>query len=767
MPRKYGLTKKQLIDQIDTEFENALNKPGDSIDQQTADAWKRFNRKPIGGEVEGDSQAVTSDVRETVMGMLPQFMRTIALADNLASFDPVGAEDEELAYQETEALNHVFWKKVPEAWTKVLGWTFSGLMERNAYAEAWWDEKKVVREQEYRNVTLEKFEEMAAQEGWEAVERSEIRQQALPLPTPQGPRQEVLIDVFDVTFRIVETLGFPNWTPFPRSEFRISRDANSLSTSSARMRARERLMPRSELIQMGFQKSQVSKLNAHDRSKEVSGISRTGNDKKQTSVEKNRAASGTNDASQEEILVRRVFMEVDYDGDGIAELREIWMGGDQILRWEEDGKDANSIVSRDPFHVLCAEPRPGEHFGSSPGVESVMDQDHSTMILRQTFNNLTQTNEPKHALADWVVNENTINDLTEPGQNIVRFGDDPNKGHKTLAVPFMARDSFQMLQYLDDKRAARTGVAATGEALEPEDLKHIQQSVHASAMDVSTAKVEMVARTFVETGFKSLLLHMHEMIIENGMRPMKVRLLGKWQEVDPRAWRVREDMTIQVGLGIGSREQQMALIERLAGVQAQMMADPGLRNLVITPQHVYQTGRKMARLARQDPDMFFQDPGQEMAGPTSEQEQEMQLQAQQLQQAQQQVQQEAQRVERDRVKLDKQMAKFEAQVALFNEQLKGVQKQRRLEEQLAETSTRLRAKEIDDFFRQQEFDLKKAKDPAEQEEIRSRTAFNVAQAVHAMANARSTDVETDAAESGLMQIADSVGREEPEESDED
>lgn len=764
MPRKYGLNQKQLVDQINTEFEKALNKPGDEIDTQTAEAWSRFNRAPLGNEVEGDSKAVTSDVRETVMGMLPQFMRTIALADNLASFDPVGPEDEELAFQETEALNHVFWKVVPDAWVKVQGWTFSGLMERNAYAEAFWNEKTVVREQEYKNLTLDKFKEMSEQEGWEAVERSEMRDQEIELPVPQGPVQKALIQVFDCTFRIVEKIGFPDWTPFPRSEFRISADANALSPSSGRMRARVRNMTRSELIQMGFQKKQIDGLTAVDAGKTTTATSSTDRRKKQTSTERNKGGleRGTNDPSQEEISVRRVFMEVDFDGDGIAELREIWLGGDKILKWD-DGRWANQIVSRDPFHVLCAEPRPGEHFGSSPGVESVMDQDHSTMILRQTFNNLTQTNEPKHGLADWVVNENTINDLTEPGQNIVRFGDDPNKGHKTLAVPFMARDSFQMLQYLDDKRAARTGVHANGESLEPEDLKHIQQSVHASAMDVSTAKVEMVARTFVETGFKSLLLHIHEMMLEHGMRPLKVRLLGRWQEVDPRQWKVREDMTIQVGLGVGSREQQMALLERLAGVQAQMMQDPGLRNLVVKPQNVYQTARKMARLARQDPDMFFVDPGDQAAGPTSEQEQEFQLKAQQIQQAQEQVQKEAQRVEKDKVSLDRAMDKFDAEMKLFQEKMAAMQRDRQSREQIADLNAKLRASQVDDIFRQQELDLKKAKSPAEEEEIRSRTAMNVANAVQAMANARSTDVETDAAESGLMEIANSVVGAETEE----
>lgn len=753
MAKKFGLTKTQLVDQINTEFENALNRPGDSIDQQTADAWRRFRRDKLDNEVEGDSEVVTSDVREVVMGMLPQFMRTLALADNLATFDPVGEEDEERAEQETEYINHVFWKVVPGSWLKMQGWMFSGLMERNAYAEAFWNERTVVRQEEHEGITLEKFSELSAQEGWEAVERSEVRSETVTVEEA-GFKQEVEIEVFDVTFKIVEKVGFPDWETFPRSEFRISTDANSLDTSSGRMRARERLMSRSELIQLGFQKSQIAKLSAHDAGKSTKFKSDTEYGKAQSSSERIKTDDGTNDASQEKLLVRKVYMDVDYDGDGIAELREIWLSGDSILRWQETGEDANRVVSRDPFHTLCAEPHPGEHFGSSPGVEAVADQDVSTTLLRQTMNNLYQTNEPKQGVSEWALGENTISDLTEPGTTVVRFAEDPNSGHKTLAVPFMAKESFGMLTYLDEKRFARTGVNPQAEALNPEDLKHIQQSVHASAMDVATAKIEMVARTFCETGFKSLLLHLHELTLQHNSRPHKARIRGSWVEVDPRQWRVREDMTVQVGLGVGSREQQMALLERVAGVQAQMMQDPGLRNLTVTPQHVYQSARKMTRLARQDPDRFFKDPGEEMAAPLPEQEQELQLKAQQLQEAQAQIQQEGERLEKDKQKFMDGLKDAQFEQSKFKTEIQHEKNMRQLAQQLADVEQKNRQLEIDRIFERQEMEIKQAKSEDERAEIRSRTAMNVSNAVNTMATARATDLESDANESGLLELAE-------------
>ena len=750
MPRKYGLTKKQLIDEFETEFLYALNRPGDSIDQKTADAWKRFNREPLGNEVQDMDDSVTSDVREVVMGMLPQFSRTLALADNLAAFSPVGPEDEALADQETRSLNHVFWKVVPHAWVKVNNWMHSGLVEMNAYAEAWWDEKKVVREEEWEGLTIPRYEEMAAQPGWEATERSELR------------KNELNEDVFDVTFKITEDHGKPNWEPFPRSEFRISSDANELDPGSGRMCGRERLMSRSDLISMGFQRAQVSRLSPfsfNDGSN--TGDSETDyaqalTEEQKTAVER---AKKNNDKSQELLLVRKGYIKIDYDGDGIAELREIWTAGGEILRWK-NGEDANRIVSRHPFHVLCAEPHPNQHFGTSPGIEAVFDQDQTTMLLRGMMNNLTVTNEPKIQLPEMSATENTREQIRDPGIKIVETTDEAPLN--VLAVPFTAGESFNMLRYLEEKRDRRTGVYA-GQMLDPSDMKHVQKSVQEDARDQSTVQIEHVARTFCETGFKSLLLHLHELMIHHDMRPMRVRVTGGYLDINPQQWRVREDMTVQVGTGMGSRDQQLSFLERTLAAQIQALQTPELKNLLITPQNIYQTTRKIAKLSQLDPDMHWTDPQGQLAAPSSEEEQQLQMQAQALQQAQGELQKEAQRIEKDKMDVEKMRDDLQNQIQMFNEKLKSARDMRKMDEQIADLNARLRDRTVQDELERMEIDLKAAKNEDERAEIRSRTALNISNSLQAQANAKKIGVESEAMKDGYDQIANELGGEESEE----
>jgi len=51
---------------------------------------------------------------------------------------------------------------------------------------------------------------------------------------------------------------------------------------------------------------------------------------------------------------------------------------------------------------------------------------------------------------------------------------------------------------------------------------------------------------------------LHGVIRKNGQQAETVRLRNKWVNVDPRDWKERNDMTINVGLGTGSKAQRWA-----------------------------------------------------------------------------------------------------------------------------------------------------------------------------------------------------------------
>jgi GNAT superfamily N-acetyltransferase len=62
---------------------------------------------------EGRSRAVSTDVADTIEGLMPHLMDIFAGSDEVVRFEPVGPEDEAAAAQETDYVNHVFMQQNP------------------------------------------------------------------------------------------------------------------------------------------------------------------------------------------------------------------------------------------------------------------------------------------------------------------------------------------------------------------------------------------------------------------------------------------------------------------------------------------------------------------------------------------------------------------------------------------------------------------------------------------------------------------------------
>lgn len=101
-----------------------------------------------------------------------------------------------------------------------------------------------------------------------------------------------------------------------------------------------------------------------------------------------------------------------------------------------------------------------------------------------------------------------------------------------------------------------------------------------------------MAETLLKPIFQGLL----KLLTEGDMEPLSFRLNGKFVQYDPNEWRDNYDMTINVGLGTGERQQQQAM---LMGIfQGQMgLAQSPFGQLLVTPQQVYNTQAKLVENA--------------------------------------------------------------------------------------------------------------------------------------------------------------------------
>lgn len=700
------LTEKQIVSLVNQEFDNSIGRPGGDVSLERAEAWDYYLSKPFGNENPDDdeSEVVTSDVSEIVDGMMPSLLRLFTSADNLVSFDPVGPEDEEGSRQASDYVNYLFFKK-NESFEILFFAMFDALVQKTGLMKCYWDESEEVTIENYEGLTEPELLDLMQDDELEPVEKEEREEQLID---PVSGEQ-VMLDVTDIQFRRVKKKGRVRVENVPPDEYRISSDARSLNPSHARMVGHERERTRSELIEMGFDKKIVNDL----RPEQVSISSPERDARKDKSDDRN-IESKSVDKSQDMFMLREAYQKMDADGDGRAELVQVFIVGDKLLE--------QTPIDRQPFHMICPHPLPHKHIGRS-AAEKVMDvQLVGSTILRQTLNNLYHTNNPGHGVWEQGMGDTTMDDLlTRRLGTVVEFERPVAESYQQMTVPFTANASFPMLEYFDKVKRDRTGVSSDSEGLSPDALKNIQQSVLAQSVDLSKMKIETIARVFAETGFKTLFLHMYELVLKHQQKAEIVKLRNQWVKVNPSEWHSRENMTVNIGLGIGTREQNMLHLDAIREIQAQMVQGGGM-NLTVTPDNIYNTAKEYVKNANyKQPEMFFTDPQGQQAPPPTDEAQELEKLRLEVEQRELQLDQERQQFNMQKLQLTAQESALKHQREMMALQEKAEEREDKFAAENEKLRNDLMQMSIDKQLKEIDAALKTAKSKAEIDKIRADT----------------------------------------------
>jgi hypothetical protein len=159
--------------------------------------------------------------------------------------------------------------------------------------------------------------------------------------------------------------------------------------------------------------------------------------------------------------------------------------------------------------------------------------------------------------------------------------------------------------------------------LSPEVLQNSTATAVAAMQSSAAGKVELIARVFAETGVKDLFQKILQLLCKYQDKERIVRLRGKYVSIDPREWTNGFDISINVGLGTGNKQEQMAMIAMVLGKQEEILKTAGINNPLVSLSNYRQTlGRFIEAAGFKDSNEFFMEI-------TPEQEQQMELQGQQ------------------------------------------------------------------------------------------------------------------------------------------
>lgn len=571
---------------LESEIDNSLG----FIETETTDerrkALQYYNREPYGNEVEGRSSIVTGEVAEVVDGALPQLLRVFTQSDEMVRFEPKGAGDEEKAKQATEYVN---WVLNHDNSGVILfhNWFKDALLQKNGIVKVYWDEQTDVTKEKYENLNEEELTMLMSDPEVEVV--SQDMEEVMPASIdPMTGMPIPAVFSYSVKLKRTKKNGKVIVENVPPEEFLISKKARTIA--DAPFVAHRKLTTRSELVAMGFDKTIVDNLPSYSdltySEERVARYDRGEMPDEQASLDK----------AMQDVEVYECYIKTDFDEDGIAELRKITYAGSEILDNEE--------VDFVPFCSICPIPMPHKFFGHSMADRATDLQLIKSTVTRQILDNLYLTNNSRMGVVEGQVNLDDM--LTVTAGGVVRIKN-PN-AIVPLSVPPTAAQSFPMLQYLDQVQAKRTGVNDAQQGLDPNILQNTTATAVAAMQSAAAGKVEMVARIFAETGVKDLFEKILALLCKYQDKARIIRLRGKYVSIDPREWVNGFDISINVGLGTGNKQEQMAMVAMVLQKQEQILGTQGFNNPLVTLTQYRETlGRFIEAAGYKDSSEFFKE----------------------------------------------------------------------------------------------------------------------------------------------------------------
>lgn len=584
-------TNENLITIIKAYRQNALGFEDGELANERASAMDHYHGRPYGDEEEGRSQVVSRDLSETVDWILPTLIRMFIQSGNIAEFTPTGAEDEPLAEQESDYTNHVIMEDNP-GFLVLYDWFKDALLLKNGYVKHYYEEVEKTSEHEYSGLTSDELAYLIAQH--EQGGEVEIKEQSEDVIYIQGEMGDIPEVVYDVRLAVTSKEDKFNIEVIPPEEIRVSKRARG-SLQDSEFTEHQTRKTRSDLIEMGMPKDFVMSLAAHnERDNDTEDYARDSVYDEQDNVE-----GLSLDRSLDEIEYTEAYLRIDYNDDGIAELRKIVTVADRI----PPGPEWNEQIDCVPITSITPKRVPHRHVGESLDDDLKDLQQIKTVLFRQLLDNVYVINNQQ-----WIVNGRVhLPDFVKsvPG-GVKRVKDDlPVAGAvEPIQVTPIMNQILPAIDYVDGVKDNRTGINKQTTGVDPDILKQSTKGAYLENLNRASQKVEMIARMFAETGVKELVLRVHELLIKHHNKPRVIKLNGSYTPVNPQEWKERNNLRVKVGLGTGSEEEKREKLMLLVGIQ-EKIAQMGL----VGPEQGYNMFSDIARaLGQEAPERYALDP---------------------------------------------------------------------------------------------------------------------------------------------------------------
>ena len=595
------LSQEELLNLVKTNIDDATSYINEYVNPERQLALDYYLRKPMGNEVDGKSKIVDSSVSDAVHGALPQLMKVFTSAD-VVSFLPTKQGTGDVAEQINHYVNHIF-SKDNNGSEIMYQWFWDALVQKNGIVKAVWHDDTTEQIDTYKELTEDEVVQLLIPDNVEVISKEEVEIQQEQIPVPPEPvmtddgvtemiaptdadgepmmiNQDPII-AYNLTIKTTETNSRVKITNVEPEAFII--DENATSIDNATFTAQKQLLTRADLVELGYDKKIVDDLTTADDIALGFDNYRYRN---------NQTENNTADKTQELLAYYECYIEIG-NANGTSSMHRICYASNTILSDEE--------TDYVPFYSICPYPVPHSFFGESIADKTIDIQQIKTVVQRQMLDNLYLTNNSRVGAVEGQVNLDDLLNSTAGG--IIRMKN-PN-AIVPMQVQSSANQSFPMLEYLDNQQAKRTGVSDMNQGLDANVLSNVSATAVATMTAQSQGKLELIARIFADSGVSNLFQGIFHLICKYQDVERTLLVNNKELVLNPREWDNQYNVNINVGIGNGSRDEKIGMLQMVLAKQEQIIQQYGLSNPLVSLKQYRETLAKFINSSGYKDDIQF------------------------------------------------------------------------------------------------------------------------------------------------------------------
>lgn len=550
------------------------------------------------------SRFVSKDVSDVIGWVQPGIIRVFTASDRMVDYEPRRPGDEKYSDQASDYANYQFW--VDNDGYRIL-WdaTHDSLLLGDGIVMVYWDDSQECEYAVESGLTEEQVAILQQEEGVEIIavgdsEPFEDVQEGVDPMTGQPAMMPVMVPTYAVKIKRITSFGRVKMACIEPENFLKSRD--DITIDGARFVARrDPYMTRSQLIEMGFDPIIVESLPRFTASFNANSSETNVRDPQQLGF-------SNGDKSMDRIELYECYMKVDVNGDGVAETVRAYFAGangsGELLDWQVWDSEI-------PFVQIPCTPYPHRFYSESLSGEVMDIQQVKTVLIRQVLNNTYQVNNPQRDIESGsIINMDELMNPSVGGVLLRKAGAPPVNYN---VVPSILNEGLAAISAMDQVTEMRTGVSRATMALDPSTLQNQTATASNNQRDSAYSQVELIARNQSE-GWRKVFSKILKLNVKHQDRPRIVRMRDEYVEIDPRAWNSNMDAYVNVGLGTGSRDRDLAMLNNIMGTQiafADRFQASGMTNeaLDMIPRVVKTATKIVESSGLKNADSYFPDIG--------------------------------------------------------------------------------------------------------------------------------------------------------------